>query len=112
MNYEWRIVKMLPLEHVWKNELPKRTIILEEITDKEWKGWLAIDFIKDKTELLNEVKEWDVVNCTLNFRVNEYNWRRYNGITCWRIEKVGGQWVVDTQAEGFEATKYEDDLPF
>lgn len=114
MNYEGKITHILPLEHVWANQLPKRTIILEEVTDKERKWGLAVDFLKDKTELVTDVKVGDIVTCNLNFRVNEYNGRRYNWITCWKMEKQW--WSSDSPApaatESFEWEKYSDELPF
>lgn len=117
MNYQGKITHILPLEHVGANQLAKRTIILEEATDKEWKGGLAVDFLKDKTELVNDVQVGDIVDCSLNFRVNEYNGRRYNWVTCWKMEK---KWwaaapdapLPDNAAEWFQGETYSDELPF
>lgn len=116
MIYEWKITNILALEHVWANQLAKRTLILEEVTEKERKGWLAVDFLKDKTELLNDLKVWDIVSCNLNFRVNEYNWKWYNWVTCRKLEKRWWQtpaWDIPADAaEWFQAPTYSDELPF
>lgn len=117
MIYDWVITHILPLEKVGANQISKRTVILEEVTDKERKGWVAIDFLKDKCDLVEGLQVWDVVSANLNLRVNEYNWRRYNGITCWKIDKKGweSQWEASLPPEAkewFQETTYNDELPF
>jgi hypothetical protein len=52
MNYEGKIIKLLPEETVGKNNLRKQTIVLEEINDREWKGGLVVDFFNDKIDLV------------------------------------------------------------
>lgn len=114
MQYEGKITTLLAKELVGANQLPKRTLVLEEITDKEWKGWLVVDFLKEKVDLLDEFAVGDQVRVSLNTRASEYNGRRYNNITCRRIEKIWGEQAASSpDAPAAPATQeYEDELPF
>jgi len=81
--------------------------VLEEETDREYKGGLAIDFFKEKTELLSNIKVGDLVTVYLNTRVNESKTqpgRWFNSITGWRLEQ-GAENSTKKEEEN-------DDLPF
>jgi len=103
MNYEWKLIFIWPVETVWQNGLQKRTFVLEEVSDKEYKGSIAIDLIKEKVNILNEYKVGDVVSVWLNFRANysENTGRYYNGINAWNIKKISSA-IGNT----------DEDLPF
>ena len=84
----------------------KQTLVLEESTDREFKGGLAVDFFKEKTELLDGIRVGDTVTAYINTRVNESKTqagRFFNSISCWKLEK----------GEGSSSSKNGgDDLPF
>lgn len=66
-----------------------------------------MDFFKEKTELLADVKVGDLITVFLNTRVNESKTqpgRRFNSITARRLEK-GAVTGGNKKEEG-------DDLPF
>jgi len=90
MNYEWKLIFIWPVETVWQNGLQKRTFVLEEVSDKDYKGSIAIDLIKDKVNMINEYKVGDVVSVWLNFRANysENSKKYYNGVNAWNIKAV------------------------
>ena len=71
MQYTGTVKVIGPKEEVGANALVKQTMVLEENTDREFKGGLAVDFFKEKTELLDGVKVGDMVTAYLNTRVNE-----------------------------------------
>lgn len=82
---------------------------MEEETDREFKGGLAVDFFKDKTELLSNVKIGDLVTVHINTRVNESKTqpgRYFNSITAWRLEAG----AVSEKPAGKKENN--DDLPF
>lgn len=114
MEYTWKVIKVLPEEQVGKNNLRKRTIVLEEITDKDRKGWLAIDFLKDKCDLIANIRTGDVVTAHINTRVNEYKGRWYNSITCWKVDTQGGNESAPEKSseDWFQPNEYSDELPF
>ncbi len=87
MQYLWKIVKIWEIETVGQNAMQKQTIVLEEVTDKDYKGGIAFDLIKDKVKLSDWLNVWDTVEVSLNFRVSEYNGRHYNNVNAWKIEK-------------------------
>lgn len=107
MQYEG-IVKFIGQREVIGNDLEKQTIVLEENTDREFKGSLAIDFFRDKIALLEWVKVGDLVTAQLNSRCNESKTqagRYFNSITCWKLTAGAGQ-------SSAAAPKVDDDLPF
>lgn len=112
MQYEGKITTMLEKQLVWANQLPKRSIVLEEITDKEWKWGLVIDFLKEKVDMLDEFKVWDQVRVSINTRASEYNGRWYNNITGWRIEALWWEQSASAAWWAPAAQEYEDELPF
>ncbi len=107
MQYTGTVKFIWPKETVGANAIEKQTIVLEEDTDREFKGGLAVDFFKEKTELLADVKVGDLITVFLNTRVNESKTqpgRRFNSITARRMEK-GAVAEGNKKDEG-------DDLPF
>jgi len=101
MNYEGKITHIGSIETVWDN-LQKRTVVLEEITDREFKGGIAFDLLKDKTTIVDSFKVWDSVKVWLNFRTNysENTNKYYTSITCWNMSMLSNN------------NQSEDNLPF
>lgn len=87
MNYLWKITKIGNIETVGKNAMQKQSIVLEEVTDKEYKWGIVFDLIKDKVTLSSGLNIWDIIEVSLNFKATEYNGRDYNNVTAWKIEK-------------------------
>jgi len=87
MEYTWTIIKIWAIETVGKNAIEKRTVVIEEVNDKVYKGGIAFDLIKDKTKLIDWYKVGDVVTVSLNFKTNYYEVKDtyYNSITAWKI---------------------------
>ena len=85
--------------------------MLEEVSDKEYKSSLMIEFFKDKIELANGVNMGDTVKVYLNPRAKEYNGKRYNGISCRKLDTIaqGG-----SKGGAAAPAAYDDneDLPF
>lgn len=106
MNFEGKITKKWALQQVWKNNLDKISLLLEEVNDKEYKASIKVDFLKDIAREVNEnYKEWMHVSVDLNSRVSEYNWKYYNNITWWRINQT----KTDEQSTPLDTA---EDLPF
>ena len=101
------IVKVVGNKESIAEGVEKQTIVLEENTDREFKGSLAVDFFRDKIQLLDNVRVGDLITVQLNTRCNESKnqpGRYFNSITAWRIES-GAQ-------QGATGGKANDDLPF
>ncbi len=110
MQYEGKIIFIGNVETVGQNWLQKRTFVLEEHTDREFKWGIAIDLIKDKVDLISSYKVWDMVKVSLNFRTNysENTQRYYNSITARRIDPLDGS----TTWTSHGVSSSDDDLPF
>lgn len=87
MEYTGTIIKIWAIETVGKNAIEKRTVVIEEVNDKDYKGGIAFDLIKDKTKLIDWYKVGDVVTVSLNFKTNYYEVKDtyYNSITAWKV---------------------------
>lgn len=98
------VVKFIGPRETIGEGVEKQTIVLEEITDREFKGSIAVDFFRDKINLLADINTGDAITVHLNARANESRnqpGRYFNSITCRRVEKNGGS-----------NTSSSDDLPF
>lgn len=103
MQYQGFVKFIGPRETIGEG-IEKQTIVLEENTDREFKGSIAVDFFRDKINLLSDVNTGDLITVHLNARANESRnqpGRWFNSITCRRVEK----------ASTAPATS-SDDLPF
>jgi hypothetical protein len=112
MQYTGTVKFIWPKETIGVNDLEKQTIVLEEETDREFKGGLAVDFFKEKTELVNNVKIGDLITVHINTRVNESKTqpgRYFNSITGWRLESGAGN---GNENKANNKKEDNDDLPF
>ncbi|MFC2495056.1 MAG: DUF3127 domain-containing protein [Candidatus Absconditicoccaceae bacterium] len=97
-------VKFIGPKETIGDGVEKQTIVLGENTDREFKGSIAVDFFRDKINLLSDVNTGDLITVHLNARANESRnqpGRWFNSITCWRVEKAGAT-----------PSASSDDLPF
>lgn len=104
MEFEWIITVMWQEETVWQNNTRKITVVLEEDSDRDFKQSLVLEQLWDKkVDMAKSFSQWDKVKATLDCRAREYNGRRYNSLSAWRMEKVWG---------ASAPTNTDDDLPF
>ncbi|MEW7221956.1 DUF3127 domain-containing protein [Elizabethkingia anophelis] len=81
------------------------------LTEEQYPQPILIEFLSDKTDLLNTVSEGDKVKVGINIRGREWQSpdgevKYFNSITGWRIEKVSGDSTQSTN------TYFDDDLPY
>lgn len=108
MNFEGTITFISEEQAVGQNNIPKITFVLEENTDREIKGSVAVDVLWEKTELIKAHKIWDIIKVALNFKASEYNGKRYNRVSCRKIE---WQWTSSNNSNPSKPSN-DDDLPF
>lgn len=101
--FEGKITFISDTEEVGNNKLPKRTFVLEEVSDKEYKWSIALDLYNEKTGLMDQYNVGDTVKAFFNVRSREYNDRYYNSISARKVEEM------DSNASGSDPI---DDLPF
>ncbi len=107
MEFEGIITMIWSEETVWQNNSRKVTFVIEEETDREFKWSIAIDLWNDKADLIKDFKQGDKVKAGLNFRAREYNGRRFNGVSAWRLERLDG-----SAPSSASTAPADDDLPF
>lgn len=64
----------------------KRTLVVE--TEEQFKQSIPIDFVQDKTSVLDNFSINENVKVSVNIRGNEYNDKYYVSLNGWRIEKI------------------------
>lgn len=113
MQYEGKIINLLPIESIntaW-GERQKQTVVLEELRDSEYKGWIVVDMRGDKVNLLKNSKVGDTITIYINSKVREYNGKFYNAITGRKVEFGNKPVQADPRSPEAQAP-YEDELPF
>lgn len=87
------IVKVITAPEQVNDTLTKRTLVLEQMWDSQYKESLAIDFLKTATKdsiaLLDKVNEGDIVSVSINTRCNESNsqpGKYFNSISGWKVD--------------------------
>ncbi len=107
------------------NGFRKRELVVT--TEEQYPQHLMIEFVQDKTDLLNSYKEGDSVKVSINLRGREWvnpqgETKYFNSIQGWRIEKLyaedGAQEMPPVPPmDAFEPANElneedHDDLPF
>ena len=92
----------------------KRELVL--LTDEQYPQPISIEFLQDKTMLLDQVKEGDKVKIGINIRGREWTnpegqVKYFNSITGWRLDKAN-QDTKPAPAEDKNGFEKEGDLPF
>lgn len=117
-------VKVINPEQQVSATFKKRELIVT--TDEQYPQHILIEFVQDKTDLLDSLKEGDDVKVSINIRGREWvspqnETKYFNSIHGWRIEKMSTVPVTSAppmpEAEKFEPAtnineEEHDDLPF
>ncbi len=118
-------VKLVNPEQQVSATFKKRELIVT--TDEQYPQHILIEFIQDKTDLLNTVQVGEGVKVSINLRGREWvspqnETKYFNSIHGWRIEKMQAEAPAAAAppmppAQAFEpATDFKeeehDDLPF
>lgn len=120
------IVKKLGEVQTFASGFQKREMVL--VTEEQYPQPISIEFLKEKGDLLNQLKEGDKVKVSINIRGREWTSpqgevKYFNSITGWKIENIESSGEFQpTQATPATASKpaedksvfddEEDDLPF
>lgn len=87
MQVQGRIKVIGQTEQVGDN-FSKRLLVVE--TEDTYPQQLPIEFVKDKTAILDKYKVGDSVTVDINLRGSEYKGKYYANIQGWKIEKSEG----------------------
>ena len=86
-------VKKIGETQTFASGFQKRELVL--LTEEQYPQPIQIDFLSDKIDLLQNVKEGESVKVGINIRGREWSnpqgeVKYFNSITGWRLEKVSG----------------------
>jgi Domain of unknown function (DUF3127) len=84
MEVTGKVVVIGQTESVGQNGFTKRLVVIE--TNEQYPQKLPIDFVKDKTALLDHISVGQEVKVQINLRGSESNGRWFSQIQGWKIE--------------------------
>tara|TARA_R100000353_G_scaffold156480_1_gene115480 strand:+ start:667 stop:996 length:330 start_codon:yes stop_codon:yes gene_type:complete len=92
------------------HKLTKQQIVVTIDEDTKYPQDIAIEFLNDKTQILQKYKVGDKVSVDINLRGNEYNGKYYNNLVGWRMAHIINNEVTNSQQN--PQREAEIDLPF
>ncbi|MGB5418534.1 DUF3127 domain-containing protein [Algibacter sp.] len=125
MEVQGRIKMVGETQTFGSNGFRKREIVVT--TEEQYPQHIMVEFVQDKTDLLNDYKEGQQVKININLRGREWvnpqgETKYFNSIQGWRIEAVQGEAGAENMppvppADAFEPAgdlkeEDHDDLPF
>ena len=78
-------IKLISDLQSWDSGFTKREFVVT--TNEQYPQDVKLEFIKDKTSLLDGLGEGDEVEVSFNVRGNEYNGKYYVNLQAWKIAK-------------------------
>lgn len=108
MEFTGKIIYKGKRESIGQNGMEKLSLVLEEISDKDYKSSIMIEFFKDKIDMVENLGMGDTIKAYINPRAREYNGRWYNTVACRKVDVIAGG------NSGGSSSSYDDndDLPF
>lgn len=83
MELQGKAVVKNPIEYIGQNGFFKQQLIIE--TQEQYPQKLPIDFVKEKTALLEAVSIGQLVTVQVNLRGSEHNGKHYLQLQGWKI---------------------------
>ena len=107
-------IRRIGKTETFESGFQKRELVL--LTDEQYPQPISIEFLQDKTALLDQVKEGDKVKIGINIRGREWTSpdgqvKYFNSIIGWRLDKAN-QDTKPAPAEDKNGFEKEGDLPF
>ena len=111
MEIQGQILVIGNTEEVGTKGFKKRLLVVE--TQEQYKQKIPLDFVQDKTSLLDNFAVGDTVKVGINLRGNEYNGKYYLNANGWKIDKLEGEQAPPFEGAGEVVQGVNDDgLPF
>jgi len=109
MEISGKVLVIGETEEVGSNGFTKRLIVIE--TKEQYPQKIGIDFVKDKTSLLDSFTVGQDAKVSVNLRGNEYRGKYYVNLQGWRIENLD-QDSAPEQPKNDSKEEEKDDVPF
>lgn len=114
-------IRLIEDTQTFKNDFKKRNLVLT--TDEKYPQHISIEFLKDKTDILDNFQLGDAIKVGINIRGNEWVnkdgvTKYFNSIVGWRIEKIQAAktWPIPSpdSVDNIDLSPEDDDggLPF
>ena len=87
MDFQGFITWIWPVEVVGKKELQKLSFVIE--TKAKYPNSVLVDLYGDRIKEINGKNVGDEVIAELTFKMRQFEDRRYNGISAYRVYKLG-----------------------
>ena len=85
MDITGKIHLLSETESIGANEFKKRQIVIE--TEEEYSRKIPIDFVQEKTVLLDGLEEGQNVKISFNLKGSESNGKHFLSANGWKVEK-------------------------
>ena len=103
-------IKLINNPQKVSDKLTKQQMVLTIDEDTKYPQNIAIEFLNDKTQILQKHKAGEKVSVDINLRGNEYNGKYYNNLVGWKVAQVINNEVTNSQQN--PQREAEIDLPF
>lgn len=84
MKITGKVIIVGQLENIGQNGFTKRLLVIE--VDGQYPQKIPIDFVKDKTSLLDNISIGQTVTVSINLKGSESNGKWFSQIQGWKIE--------------------------
>jgi hypothetical protein len=109
-------IKLISDTQTWDSGFSKREFVIT--TQEQYPQDIKLEFVKEKSSLLDSYKAGEDVEVAFNVRGSEYNGKYYVNLQAWKINKMGATTnaappmpeAPNTVLEHNDSE--EDDLPF
>ena len=99
------VIKLIKETETFDSGFYKRQIVVTE--DGQYPNDIPIDFLKDKSDVLDNFGIGQEVNVSVNIRGSEYNGKNYVSLNGWKIEVLDSPSTAPT----FEPIKEQNFMP-
>ena len=103
-------IKLINNPQKVSEKLTKQQMVLTIDEDTKYPQNIAIEFVNDKTQILQKHKAGEKVSVDINLRGNEYNGKYYNNLVGWKVAQGINNEVTNSQQN--PQREAEVDLPF
>lgn len=108
-------IKVIGNVQTFGNDFTKRDLVIT--TDDQFPQPISIEFLKDKTDLLNSLKVGDGVKVGINLRGREWTSpqgeiKYFNSVVGWRIEKAASNPNTESSKSTNPLLQDDDELLF
>lgn len=80
-------VKLVNETQTFSSGFSKREIVVS-VPDGNYTQDICIEFVKDKTDLLDNVKSGDQVSINFDIKGREYSGKYYNNLQGWKLDNI------------------------